>query len=86
MDIPIELIVKTPSDGMCGKTDEDNLGFTYETLDSMLLDDIIPDYETYRNIMTRHKRNIHKTNCIRLPAPHTLVYRWRATWDDSNEF
>lgn len=24
---------KTPSDGMCGKSDEDNLGFTYEALD-----------------------------------------------------
>lgn len=81
MNIPIELIVKTPSDGMCGKTDEDNLGFTYATLDAMLLDDVIPDYETYRNIMTRYKRNIHKTNCIRLPAPHTLIYRRCRNWE-----
>lgn len=81
MNIPIELIVKTPSDGMCGKTDEDNLGFTYATLDAMLLDDVIPDYETYRNIMTRYKRNIHKTDCIRLPAPHTLIYRRCRNWE-----
>ena len=86
MDFPVELVIKTPSDGMCGKTDEDNLGFTYETLDKMLLDGVIPDYETYRNIMTRHKRNIHKTNCIRLPAPYTLVYRWRADWEDDFNF
>lgn len=79
-NIPVELIAKTPSDGMCGKTDEDNLGFTYDTLDSMLLDDIIPDYETFRNIMERHKRNTHKTDCIRLPAPRPLIYRKHRNW------
>lgn len=79
-DIPVELIAKTPSDGMCGKTDEDNLGFTYDTLDSMLLDDIIPDYETFRNIMERYNRNTHKTNCIRLPAPRPLIYRKHRNW------
>ena len=80
MNFPVELVVKTPSDGMCGKTDEDNLGFTYDTLDSMLLDDIIPDYETYREIMTRYKRNLHKTNCIHLPAPRALIYRGLQNW------
>lgn len=33
MKLPQELVHKAPSDGMCGKTDEDNLGFTYESLD-----------------------------------------------------
>ena len=33
MKLPQELVHKVPSDGMCGKTDEDNLGFTYESLD-----------------------------------------------------
>lgn len=78
-DIPVELIVKTPSDGMCGKTDEDNFGFTYDTLDSLLLDSIVPEYEIYKNIIERHKRNIHKTNTIRLPAPHPLIMRTRHT-------
>ena len=45
--IPVELIAKAPSDGMCGKTDEDNLGFTYDTLDSLLLDGIVPEYKVY---------------------------------------
>ena len=80
MNFPVELVVKTPSDGMCGKTDEDNLGFTYETLDSMLLDDEIPDFETFSNIMRRHKRNTHKTDCIRLPAPRPLIYRKHRNW------
>lgn len=85
MDFPVELVIKTPSDGMCGKTDEDNLGFTYDTLDSLLLDGIVPEYETYKNIRERHKRNEHKTRAIRLPAPSPLVYRTRHEWEYDEE-
>ena len=80
--IPVELIAKAPSDGMCGKTDEDNLGFTYDTLDSLLLDNIVPEYEVYRNIMERHSRNRHKELAIRLPAPNPMIYRNCPIWMD----
>lgn len=33
LGLPDEFIEKVPSDGLCGKTDEDNLGFSYDTLD-----------------------------------------------------
>ena len=33
LELPDVLIDKVPIDGLCGKTDEDNLGFTYEMLD-----------------------------------------------------
>lgn len=36
LGLPYELVYKTPSDGLCGKTDEDNLGFTYAALDTYL--------------------------------------------------
>jgi len=36
LGLPKELVHKTPSDGMCGKSDEDNLGFTYEQLDRFI--------------------------------------------------
>jgi NAD+ synthase len=36
LGLPKELVHKTPSDGMCGKSDEDNLGFTYEQLDKFV--------------------------------------------------
>ena len=62
MNIPNELIYKAPSDGMCGTTDEENLGFTYEVLDTYLLDGIIPEYETFKLIEQAHERNKHK-NC-----------------------
>lgn len=84
--IPNSLIVKAPSDGMCGKTDEDNLGFTYETLDSLLLDSIVPEYEIYKNIQERHKRNLHKLTTIHLPAPRPKVGRWCHDWEGNFTF
>ena len=83
--IPVELIAKAPSDGMCGKIDEDNLGFTYDTLDSLLLDGIVPEYDTYKNIRERHKRNEHKTRAIRLPTPNPLIYRTTHEWEYDEE-
>lgn len=86
LGLPDRFIHKIPSDGMCGKTDEDNLGFTYDTLDSLLLDGIVPEYEIYKNIQERHKRNKHKTSAIRLPAPNPLVYRTKQEWEYDEEY
>ncbi len=36
LGLPKELVDKTPIDGLCGKTDEDNLGFTYAELDKYI--------------------------------------------------
>lgn len=33
LGLPDEFVYRVPSDGLCGKTDEDNLGFTYDVLD-----------------------------------------------------
>lgn len=75
LDIPVTLLLKPPSDGLCGRTDEDNLGFSYDTLNKYLRKDIIPDYETLRNIETRHQINKHKIQ--RMPSfPYTT-----SSWD-----
>ena len=37
--LPEELVHKTPSDGLCGLTDEDNLGFTYDELERYIKGD-----------------------------------------------
>lgn len=60
LELPNYLLYKTPADGLCNKTDEDNLGFSYATLDSLLLDRVYPKYKTYQNIQQRHIRNLHK--------------------------
>ena len=74
-ELPRELVHKAPGDGMSGKTDEDNMGFTYEVLDAYLLDNATPDYETLRNIQERHKRNDHK-HCIQLPYIRCHTRHW----------
>ena len=78
-ELPYELVHKTPGDGMSSKTDEDNMGFTYEVLDAYLLDFVNPDYYTLRNIEERHKRNIHKED-IRIP----YIRESTRHWDDAN--
>ena len=70
LSLPEALVHKTPSDGMCGKTDEDNLGFTYKVLDDYIRNDIIPDYETLRLIREKNKAARHKREAIRLPGPY----------------
>lgn len=60
LGLPYELVHKTPSDGMCGKSDEDNLGFTYEELDAFLRDLKCPSPEKYERIMQLHNSTRHK--------------------------
>ena len=76
LGLPDRFIYKIPSDGMCGKTDEDNFGFTYNVLDAYILDGVYPDYETLKNIKERHDRNLHKVNAVDLPAPHVKTRHW----------
>ena len=69
-EIPAYLIHKAPADGMSGKTDEENIGLTYDEIDDYILEAKIPDsLEKYENLINRHKRNVHKTNAVDLPAP-----------------
>ena len=36
LGLPEKFVEKTPTDGLCGQTDEDKLGFTYDTLDTYI--------------------------------------------------
>lgn len=36
LGLPDDLVYKVPSDGLCGKSDEDNLGFSYSDLDEYI--------------------------------------------------
>lgn len=70
--IPEHLVRKKPADGMSGKTDEDNMGFTYEELDAYLLDGCTPSADILHNITTRHNQNKHK-EAINIPHPHAIT-------------
>ena len=60
LGLPEELIEKVPIDGLCGQTDEDKLGFTYETLDKYIRDGIEPEPETKARIDRLYKLNRFK--------------------------
>lgn len=60
LGLPSELVDKTPTDGLCGKTDEDNLGFTYAELDAYIRDGIEPNEEVKAKIDLMHEKNLFK--------------------------
>ena len=60
LGLPDVLVDKVPIDGLCGKTDEDNLGFTYAVLDRYIRTGEIDDPATKERIDTLHKRNLFK--------------------------
>ena len=66
LGLPIELVEKTPSDGLCGKSDEDNLGFTYAVLDRYIRTGVCEDPVIKAKIDDKHVKNLFKLK----PIPH----------------
>ena len=60
LKLPKELIEKVPIDGLCGKTDEENLGFTYAELDKYIREGVIEDKAKKEIIDKKHKQNLFK--------------------------
>lgn len=60
LGLPDKFTKKVPIDGLCGKTDEDNLGFSYATLDKYIREGIEPDPETKARIDRLHDINLFK--------------------------
>ena len=60
LGLPDVLVDKVPIDGLCGKTDEENLGFSYEVLDKYIREGIIEDEKTKELIDRKHKANLFK--------------------------
>ncbi len=60
LGLPDVLVDKVPIDGLCGKTDEENLGFTYAELDRYIREGIIDDAAKKENIDRRHRINLFK--------------------------
>ena len=67
LGLPYELVHKVPIDGLCGKSDEENLGFTYAQLDRYIkCEETLEDNPKLKErIDTLHKNNLHKL----LPMP-----------------
>lgn len=69
LGLPEDLVKKTPSDGMCGKSDEDNLGFTYADVEKIARGkyaDVAP--ETAQKIEKKIKGMGWKCKLLNLPC------------------
>lgn len=64
LGLPVEFIEKVPSDGLCDLTDEENLGFSYDTLDCYIRTGICEDRETKERIDYLHNKNLFKLQPI----------------------
>ena len=59
-DLPVDLIVKKPADGLTGKSDEENFGFTYEQLDKRIMYGSSGDKNLDKKLAKMHLLARHK--------------------------
>lgn len=60
LGLPDLLVNKVPIDGLCEKTDEDNIGFTYAVLDQYIRTGYCQDSEIKAKIDKMHQNNLFK--------------------------
>ena len=70
LGLPYDLVEKVPIDGLCGKTDEDNLGFTYAVLDRYIRTGEIDDLATKERIDRLHRINQFKLELMPVFEPN----------------
>ena len=72
--MPKEIMHKAPSDGMCGKTDEESLGWTYHEVNELIRENKKGPH--YEDIIERWKKNKFKLDIIQLPCfvPELTLY------------
>ena len=74
LGLPDALVDKTPIDGLCGKTDEDNLGFTYAELDKYIRTGEIEDGEKKAKIDRLHRLNLFKLQLMPTFDPRNMRF------------
>jgi NAD+ synthase len=70
LGLPYDLVEKVPIDGLCGKTDEDNLGFTYAVLDRYIRTGEIDDPAVKERIDRLHRINLFKLELMPVFEPN----------------
>ncbi len=74
MNLPDVLVDKVPIDGLCGKTDEDNLGFTYAELDKYIRTGEIENREHKEKIDRMHRNSLFKLKVMPTFKPEIKTY------------
>lgn len=65
LGLPYELVHKIPSDGLCGKTDEDSFGFTYNEVNQLIRKDVKGEH--FDKIIKMYNGGEFKLEMIRIP-------------------
>ncbi len=68
-ELPRDLVEKTPTDGLSGKSDEENLGLRYRDIHLYLREGTSGDPETDEKIRRREKANMHKRRMPQILDP-----------------
>lgn len=75
LGLPEKFIEKAPADGLTGKTDEDNFGFTYEFLDKYIrTGEFGGDTATAAKIDRMHEANLFKD--LPMPTYDPSLFNW----------
>lgn len=75
LGLPEKFIEKAPADGLTGKTDEDNFGFTYDFLDKYIrTSDFGGDTATAAKIDRMHEANLFKD--LPMPTYDPALFNW----------
>ncbi len=72
LGLPEQLVHKAPSDGLSGQTDEDKLGFTYDTLGRYIRTGVCEDPATKERIDRLHAINLHKLKLLPKYTPEDV--------------
>ena len=70
LGLPAVLVDKVPIDGLCGKTDEENLGFTYAELDRYIREGVAPEPAKKERIDRLHRQNQFKLELMPVFEPN----------------
>ena len=77
LNIPLELVNKTPIDGLQPLTDEQRLGITYDTVDAYLRYAKEISYKEEKIILDKFMKNKFKLEMINIAGPKFLNYKDR---------
>lgn len=74
LGLPQNLVHKTPSDGLCGKTDEENMGFSYDEIEDWVNCFYLRYLNSNDPVSNRYEKNKWKMSMVNIPTYTKFAY------------